>query len=123
MPCILIVDDEPMVLIMSSRLLESVGYETMHASSGEEALEVFQKHPGAIHAVLLDLTLPMMDGAETLKRLHQIQPDLPVIISSGYESEEIEGRFKDASPQQIIQKPYLLENLREVIERALNSAA
>lgn len=123
MSCILVVDDEPMVLMMSSRLLESIGYTTLRASSGTEALTLFQQHPGDIHAVLLDLTMPGMDGAETFERLRQLQADLPVVISSGYASEEVAERFQGNPPNQIIQKPYLLESLREAISLALNTAA
>jgi len=83
-PTILVVDDESMVLVLIKRLLGDAGYHVVTAQSGFEALDVFRRQPHAFQLVLLDLTMPFMDGEETFQRLREIRPNIPVVLCTGF---------------------------------------
>jgi CheY-like chemotaxis protein len=76
-----------------------------------------------ISLVLLDLTMPVMSGAATMKELRAIRPDVPVILTSGYNQAEAIRRFRSANLAGFIQKPYTAAQLAETIGRVLNSAS
>ncbi|OQW97974.1 MAG: hypothetical protein BWK77_00370 [Verrucomicrobia bacterium A1] len=118
---ILLVDDEPGVREVAGRMLISAGFEVTVAASGAEAVEIVRSAPERIACVLLDLTMPQMDGEETLARLRAVRGDLPVVISSGYSEQEIVRRFAGRDLAGFIQKPYvraqLVSVLREVAAR------
>lgn len=88
------------------------------ASNGREAVEVFRAHADAITAVLLDRTMPAMDGEEAFDEIRRIRPDAPVVLSSGYSEKEASERFAGRGLAGFLQKPYrarsLVEKLREV---------
>lgn len=81
---ILVVDDEQMTLALVSRILTEGGYQVTTAQSGFECLDVFRRNPYEFHLVLLDLTMPFMDGEETFHRLREIRPDMPVVMCTGF---------------------------------------
>jgi CheY-like chemotaxis protein len=81
---ILVVDDESMALVLIKRLLGDAGYHVVTAQSGFEALDLFRRQPHAFHLVLLDLTMPFMDGEETFQRLREIRADVPVVLCTGF---------------------------------------
>ena len=83
-PTILIVDDESMALVLIKRLLSEAGYQAVTAQSGFEALDLFRRQPHAFQLVLLDLTMPFMDGEETFHRLREIRADVPVVLCTGF---------------------------------------
>ena len=103
---VLVVDDEESVRIVARRILQRGGFEVLVASDGAQAVEVYKEKCAEIKAVLLDLTMPAMDGEETLRALHQINPAVRVIISSGYNEQEVNARFRAEKPLGFIQKPY-----------------
>jgi CheY-like chemotaxis protein len=70
-----------------------LGYRIVTANNGEEALRIYSSAPGAIDAVLLDMTMPVMGGEETLRRLLEIDPDVVVVAMSGYDEREAKTRF------------------------------
>jgi len=72
--------------------------------------------------VLLDLTMPRLDGEETLRAVRQLTTDLPVVLSSGYSEQEVRRRFGGLSLAGFVQKPYLLESLRTVLREAIEAA-
>ncbi len=83
-PQILIVDDEEMGLMLVKQLLTSSGYHVTTAQSGFECLDLFRRRPLSYQLVLLDLTMPFMDGEETFNRLREIRPDIPVMLCTGF---------------------------------------
>ena len=80
---------------------------------------MIQDNPGAIACVLLDLTMPRMDGADTLRELRKIASDLPVILCSGYHSQELRERFADNGLAGFVQKPYKLADISAALQSAL----
>jgi PAS domain S-box-containing protein len=116
---ILIVDDEPAVLGMAKKALERFGYSVVTATNGAEGVALFQEHGGEFAAVLLDMTMPVMSGDETFRRLRAIQPDVCVILSSGYNEVEAVRRFTTKGLAGFIQKPYTAAQLGEAIKGAI----
>ncbi len=108
---ILLVDDEEIIINMAREMLEYLGFKTLTASNGRQALDVFQKHQNDISCVLLDLTMPHMDGEETFRELQKIRPDVQVIVSSGYSEQEVSQRFAGKNLAGVIQKPYKMASL------------
>ncbi len=110
---VLLVDDEESVRAVAKLMLEKIGYSVFTASNGEEALQIYQKLQNQIHYVLLDLTMPQMDGEETYNELIKIRPGVKVILTSGFTEQEISTRFKSKGLSGFIQKPYTLSGLRD----------
>ena len=115
----LLVDDEEIILTIGTEMLKSVGFEVLTARDGVEAMEVFRRHGREIDLVILDLAMPRMDGEKTFQALHEIAPDLKIILSSGYTEDLVAQRFKTVQPDGFIQKPYQLTALREKIAGVL----
>ena len=103
---ILVVDDEEMIRNLARMILEHAGYTVIVAESGERAISVFREGAGQISAVLLDMTMPVMSGEETLKQLREIKPDVPVLMSSGFSEIEVLERFQGTAIEGFVQKPY-----------------
>jgi PAS domain S-box-containing protein len=114
---ILVVDDEPGVRTVAERTLEDFGFSVLSAKSGEDALSLFREHHADISAVLLDMTMPGMDGGQTLRALEEIDPDVRVALTSGYD----EGSTADAlgAPERVtfVPKPAPLETLLAALDR------
>ncbi len=127
-PTILLVDDEIVVREVASEILQTVGFKVVLACDGKEAISVFramqQKAEDApeIDCVVLDLTMPHMDGLETLQVLQSIAQEVPIIIASGYSEEEIAKRIQNKNVAGVIQKPYSARILREKIGEALRNS-
>jgi len=117
---VLLVDDEEAVRTVGRRMLERLGYDVLVAEDGVVAVEQFRAHRGRISCVLLDLSMPRMDGAQALRELRVLAPELPVVISSGFSETQLEERFRGERLSGFIQKPYLLDALRDVLLRALS---
>ena len=86
---VLVIEDEEVLRTMAGAMLESFGFSVLQAKDGVEALEVFGKHQSEIKFVLSDLTMPRMNGWETLTALRKLQPDIPVILASGYDKAHV----------------------------------
>jgi two-component system, cell cycle sensor histidine kinase and response regulator CckA len=116
---ILIVDDEEPVRKVAARMLERAGFTVKPAGDGIEALEVFEHHRREIVCVLLDLAMPRMDGEQALRKLREIDVNVPVIIASGYSDHEVSQRFAGEEVAGFVQKPYhmstLIAKLRETL--------
>jgi signal transduction histidine kinase/FixJ family two-component response regulator len=115
---VLVVDDDPAVRRVASRMLGSFGLEVRAVESGAEALNVLAEEAGAIDAVLLDLTMPGMDGPETFERIQELRPGLPVVMMSGYHADELRPGL-DARISGFIQKPFTPSDLARRIRGAL----
>lgn len=116
---ILVVEDEEMVRDLVLSRLSSLGYDTIHASDGEEGVAVFQERQNEIDLVLLDFVMPRMNGVEAFRELKRIKPDVKVILSSGYTEDVVLEEFSGDRPAGILHKPYRLEELRAELGRLL----
>jgi two-component system, cell cycle sensor histidine kinase and response regulator CckA len=116
-PMMLVVDDEEEVRVACSLIFQEIGLEALVASDGNIGLHVFQQHQKDIMAVLLDLTMPNMDGQQCFDRIREINATVPVILSSGYSEEEALKRFQKIGITAFIQKPYQVEMLISKIEK------
>jgi len=118
---ILVVDDEESVREVAVAFVERSGLRALMASDGREAVRLFQEHASEIGCVVLDLTMPHMDGEETYRELRRIRPDVRVLLASGYSEEEINRRFAGQQLAGFIEKPYQMSTLnaklREVLTR------
>ncbi len=116
---ILLVDDEEMILEVGKPMLERLGYGVLAAESGKEAIAVYQKNVDLIRGVILDMIMPEMSGGETFDRLKAINPEVKVLLSSGY---SINGRAQEILNRGchgFIQKPFNLGDLSQRIGEML----
>lgn len=116
----LIVDDEETVRTVAARMIERLGYEVMLAADGREAVEKFRTEPGRFAFVLLDLTMPHLDGEETFRQMRQLNPNVRVILTSGFNQQEAINRFTGKGLAGFIQKPFELQQLTQVIRAAVS---
>jgi PAS domain S-box-containing protein len=110
---ILIADDEETVCAVGKQMLERLGFEALTAPDGREALELFREHGDGITCVLLDLTMPHMDGEEAFREMRQLKPDVQVILCSGYNEQDATQRFVGKGLAGFLQKPYTMAELQE----------
>jgi len=116
---ILLVDDESMVLDLCSAMVERLGYRVLTCPDGRAAVEAFREHAHDIACVILDLTMPRMDGLTAFEVLKRLKPDVRVIISSGFSEGEVAHRFEGNQPAGFIKKPFTLKVLRRELSRVL----
>jgi PAS domain S-box-containing protein len=116
---ILLVDDEEILRDVGQAILESLGYRVYLAEDGEQALEVYVREREHISLVILDMLMPRMGGKETLVRLRDINPDIPVLISSGFHQEGTVGELEKLGAKGFLQKPYLRQELCITVARAI----
>ena len=114
----LLVEDEEPVRNVARIMLNRLGYAVIEAKDGAEAVEIFKQHQNEICCVLSDLTMPFMDGWETLTALRNLAPDIPVILSSGYDESQVMAGERPERPNVFLGKPYQLKRLGEAIRRA-----
>ena len=115
---VLVVDDEGVVRRTVRRILERRGLQVDEVGDGLAAVERFSADPARYDLVLLDLTMPGMDGAEVLVALREVRPDVPVLLASGYAEEEARERIGD-TPAGFIQKPFSIDELAAAVLEAL----
>ena len=116
------VDDEPIVLNMAKAALERYGYTAELADDGEVAVRKFRERQDAIVAVLLDMAMPVVSGEEVLRRIKEIRPDIPVIVSSGHGDIVTNYRFQqEGGATGFLQKPYKAFQLAEKIKSVIGS--
>jgi signal transduction histidine kinase/ActR/RegA family two-component response regulator len=120
---ILVVDDETMVRRMAGAALEKLGYRVLFAANGREAVDLVREQGAAISLVLLDLTMPVMNGDEALEIIARLQPGLRVIASSGYDMREAARRLPADRVAAFLQKPYTARALADKIGAALRHHA
>jgi signal transduction histidine kinase len=117
---LLLVDDQPEVRRVTANILERLGYVVLPAEDGLTALEIFQRARDQIRLVLLDLRMPRMDGAETLRRLRDLSPTLPVVIVSGFGADRDIDTIRAMGVQAVVEKPFTVAELSEAVARALD---
>ena len=117
---ILVVDDEPAARVLANRVFSEVGFEVITVQSGFECLEHFRKQPRGFDLILLDLSMPFMDGEETFQRLREINPDVVVLLSTGFMAQERVDRMLAAGMAGFIRKPHrpdeLLGRVQAILE-------
>lgn len=116
---ILVVDDEKLVRDTVKSMLEIGGLHVLLASNGEEAIKIYTENKDQIALILLDMTMPIMDGEETFRELRRINPEVKVLLSSGYNEKDILERFIGKGLTGFIQKPFVLSTLLETIKNIL----
>ncbi len=114
---VLLVDDEETVRALGKRMLEHIGFSVLTADDGRKALDIYREHAAEIDLVVLDYTMPHMDGEETFRELRRLNPEVRVMMSSGYNEHEISERLSGKGMTGFIQKPYDLHTLRECLRR------
>ncbi|MFO7534133.1 MAG: CHASE domain-containing protein [Kiritimatiellia bacterium] len=118
---VLIVDDEEIIRSLCKAFVMSCGYRTLLAQDGEEALRIFREKSGEILAVILDLTMPRMDGCAAYHEMRRIRPDVKVIISSGHAEQASYRKFDLTGIAGFLQKPYEMQTLEPLLQRVLGS--
>jgi CheY-like chemotaxis protein len=114
---VLVVEDEASLRMAVARALQRTGFTVFTAVDGVEAVELFGQHRDEIDCVLCDLTMPRLDGWETLAALRKLAPGLPAILSSGYDDAKVmEGEHSEL-PQAFLHKPYEFKTLISVLNR------
>ncbi|MCP4678438.1 MAG: PAS domain S-box protein [Deltaproteobacteria bacterium] len=115
---ILLVDDEPLILRAGGSMLKRLGFQVLTAGDGEKAIEVFLDHFNSIDCVIMDLSMPNMDGAEALRELRKARKDIRVVLASGFSEHEIEEQSSNNGFSAFLQKPFQSDDLLHALEKA-----
>lgn len=118
---VLVVDDEETVRAVSARLMESLGFKTILATDGRDAIEKFQDNLTEIRLVLMDLTMPHMDGEQAFRELRKIKPDVCVLLMSGFNEQDAVNRFSGKGLSGFIQKPFKRDELQNKLKKILDA--
>jgi len=116
---ILLIDDEEMIIKVGRELLQELGYNVIAARSGEEAIRLYLKNADKIDLVVMDMIMPGMGGGETFDNLKAINPDIKVLLSSGYSINGQASKILERGCDGFIQKPFNLNQLSEKIQRII----
>ena len=114
---ILLVDDEQYIIETGKEVLESLGYQVLTASNGQQAVEIFKAHAEEIDLCIFDLIMPVMNGDKAAQRIRQINPHVKVIFSSGYD-EHIQTAIKNET---VLSKPFSIVEMSHLIQQKLNA--
>ncbi len=118
---VLVVDDEEPVRQLVCNMMEVMGFTVLNASDGRQCVDIFRAEGNRIRLVLLDITMPHLDGEETFRELRRLQHDVKVILSSGYSQQSITGQFAGRGLAGFIQKPFRFEELAQAVRGALGT--
>ncbi|MCP3962491.1 MAG: PAS domain S-box protein [bacterium] len=116
---VLVADDEELVRSVLEEHLRHLGFEVVLTRDGLEAVTVYRQHRHELVAVLLDQTMPVMDGVEAARKMRQIGGEVPIIMLSGYAREELAGRILESGIADFIQKPFDVAELRRALAELL----
>jgi PAS domain S-box-containing protein len=120
-PCILIIDDDEGVRMITAELLKSLGYTVLAAAGGTEGIELYRNEHGKIAAILLDMVMPEPDGAEVFAALRKINPDARILLMSGFDGQEAVTRLLNSGAAGFIQKPFQTVALAKAVQEAVIS--
>ncbi len=119
---ILIVEDEEVIRELSATILQDMGYKTLCAEDGLEGLNMFREHAADIAAVILDLNMPNMNGKEAFDEIRKLDPEIPIILASGYSEEDVIRKFTEKSHNTgFLQKPFMVDTLEEKLRTFLKN--
>jgi CheY-like chemotaxis protein len=113
--CLLVVDDEAALCDLACRMVERLGFTCLRALDGAQAVAVFKDHAAGISAVLMDLSMPNMDGVAAYHEMVRIRPDIPVILTSGFSEQDAVARFEGVGLAGFLQKPYTMNRLEAAL--------
>jgi len=116
---ILLVDDEAVIIEVGQAMLINMGYQVLIAGSGKEALQLYRSERTGVDLVILDLILPEMDGGEIFDRLREMNPEVKVLLSSGYSINDQATQILERGCRGFIQKPFTLQELSQKIREIL----
>ncbi len=117
---VLLVDDEEMIIDVGSQILENLGYSVLSARSGTDAIEVYRVHQDEIILVILDMIMPDLGGGETYDRLRKINPEIKILLSSGYSIDGRASEIMDRGCNGFIQKPFNIKQLSRKIRDVID---
>lgn len=119
---ILLADDEAMVLDIGKKMLEALGFTVHVAINGREAVEMVGRQDINYRAVLLDISMPEMDGIEAMQKIRLTNPSLPILLTSGYSADDVlaQEKQRDSKPDGFLQKPFQLSGIQSSLERLLS---
>lgn len=120
---VLVIDDEEAVRQVATSILRVLGFETESAADGADGITRFQRSPAVYTAVLLDLTMPHVDGEETFRQLRLLHPNVKVILMSGFNKVDAVNRFVGKGLAGFVQKPFQVETLAAELQRVINETA
>jgi CheY-like chemotaxis protein len=119
---ILLVDDEPVLVEIGTRQLESLGYTVAGATGSVDALARFMRDPGAFDLVITDMTMPQMAGDQLSRRIFAVRPDIPIILCTGFTMRITEKKALAMGIRAFIMKPLVAAHLAETVRRVLDDA-
>ncbi|HXS67536.1 MAG TPA: response regulator, partial [Candidatus Polarisedimenticolia bacterium] len=114
---VLVADDESQVRALMEMLLKRMGMEVLPAGDGEQAVDLFRQHADKIKFVLIDLTMPKLDGRKALAEIRRIRPDIKVVLTSGYDSDDLIRRYEKEGFDAFIQKPCDVETFKSIVRQ------
>jgi CheY-like chemotaxis protein len=118
---VLLVDDEEIILEVGKELLEGMGYQVLTAKDGKEAVEVYKKDRDEIDIVVLDMVMPNMGGGEAYDRMKEINPEIKVLLSSGFSIDGEASEILERGCNGFVQKPFTMKELsgkiRDILEK------
>ena len=118
---VLVADDEDFVRTITTKMLEASGCTVTEACDGVEAVNIFQEEPKRFDCVILDLMMPGYNGEEAFTRIRQTRPDIPIVIYSGYNAQEVRTRFAATESAAFLQKPFGRDDLNAAVTEATRS--
>ena len=118
---VLVVDDEPVIRTVAQALLDRAGFEVLLATDGLEAVETVRRHGQEILAVLLDLSMPHLDGAQTAREIRRIRPQLKIILCSGYSDLTVDELVTDGTVAGFLHKPYSRDALTGAVRKLVDA--
>jgi CheY-like chemotaxis protein len=113
------VDDDDGVRTVATLSLERAGFRVLSVRDGEECMAMMRKSGPEFDAVLLDMTMPKLSGAQTCRLIAQMRPELPIVLTSGYTEPDTEGRFDMRDVAGFLQKPFTPANLVRMVQDAV----
>ena len=116
---ILLVDDEEIVIGVGRQMLEKLGFSVLTATSGKEAIDLYKNNQGHIGLVILDMIMPGMGAGDTYNELQVIDPEIKVLLSSGYGVDEQTSEVMQRGCKGFIQKPFNMKALSEKIQEII----
>ncbi|MFQ5335618.1 MAG: PAS domain S-box protein, partial [Flavobacteriales bacterium] len=114
---ILLVDDEPGIIDTGKEVLESLGYQVLTASNGQEAIDIFNEHATEINLCIFDMIMPVMSGDKAARQIRQVKPDIKIIFSTGYDKHLLDGMKHEA----ILTKPFQIIEISHMIREQLDA--
>jgi two-component system, cell cycle sensor histidine kinase and response regulator CckA len=118
---VLVIDDEPTVCAVTQRILRVLGFEAIVSADGRQGLDIVRQRGDTLAAVLLDLTMPNMDGETAFREMRAVCPQLPIVLMSGYNEQDAVARFAGKGLAGFLQKPFTISAMRDGLREVLRA--